>query len=198
MKHTQKILILDFGSQYTQLIARRIRESKIYSEIHAHNYSLEKIKEEKPAGIILSGGPMSVNDADSPDISKEIFELGIPILGICYGLQLMAKHNGGKVEPAKDREYGKAIIKIVKDDILFKGVEDNSVIWMSHGDYVTGLPNDFHLTAKTENSPLCAVSNPAKKIYGIQFHPEVAHTEYGKIILNNFLFDICCCKADWT
>jgi GMP synthase (glutamine-hydrolysing) len=198
MKYTQKILILDFGSQYTQLIARRIRESKIYSEIHAHTYPLEKIKEEKPTGIILSGGPMSVNEADSPDISKEIFELGIPILGICYGLQLTAKHLGGKVEPAKNREYGKANLQIVEENSLLKNVGNGSVIWMSHGDYVTGLPKSFRLIAKTENSPLCAVANDEKKIYGIQFHPEVAHTEFGKTVLNNFLFNICGCTADWT
>lgn len=198
MIHKQKILILDFGSQYTQLIARRIRESKIYSEIHPHNYLLEKIKEERPTGIILSGGPMSVNDEGAPNISKEIFELGIPILGICYGLQLMSKHLSGKVEPADDREYGKAHLEILDDDILLMGVKDGSVIWMSHGDYVTKLPEGFHLTAKTENSPMCAISNPEKKIFGIQFHPEVTHTEFGKTILNNFLFEICGCKADWT
>ena len=198
MIHKQKILILDFGSQYTQLIARRIRESKIYSEIHPHNYPLEKIKEELPTGIILSGGPMSVNEEGAPNISKEIFELGIPILGICYGLQLMSKHLSGKVEPAEDREYGKAHLEIIDDDLLLMGVKDGSVIWMSHGDYVTKLPDGFHLTAKTDNSPLCAISNPAKKIYGIQFHPEVTHTEFGKTILNNFLFEICGCSPDWT
>jgi len=198
MLHTQKILILDFGSQFTQLIARRIRESNVYSEIHPHTYSIEQIKNEKPAGIILSGGPMSVNESDSPKISKEILELGIPVLGICYGLQLICKLLGGKVEPASDREYGKAHLGIIKNDLLFKGVKDGSVIWMSHGDYVTELPEGFSLTAKTENSPLCAISNPKKKIYGIQFHPEVAHTIFGKKILDNFLFDICNCKADWT
>ncbi|MEW6703176.1 MAG: glutamine-hydrolyzing GMP synthase, partial [Bacteroidota bacterium] len=159
MIHLQKIIILDFGSQYTQLIARRIRESKVYSEIHSHSFTIEKIKEEKPAGIILSGGPMSVNDVGSPKISKEIFELGIPILGICYGLQLMSKVLGGKVEPADDREYGKAHLEILEDEILFQGVKNSSVIWMSHGDYVTELPEGFHVTAKTENSPLCAISN---------------------------------------
>lgn len=198
MIHSQKILILDFGSQYTQLIARRVRESSVYSEIHAHNYSLEKIKEEKPKGIILSGGPTSVYDDGAPDISPEIFELGIPILGICYGLQLIAKHHNGKVEPAQNREYGKANLKISKEDLLFKSVENNSVVWMSHGDYVSGFPNGFEVTAVSENSPVCAVSNPAKKIFGIQFHPEVAHTIEGKKILNNFLFGICECKADWN
>lgn len=198
MTHKQKILILDFGAQYTQLIARRIRESKIYSEIQPHNYPLEKIKEEKPAGIILSGGPMSVNDDGAPSISKEIFQLGIPILGICYGLQLMSKLLGGKVEPAVDREYGKAQLEILDDDFLLMGVKDGSIIWMSHGDFVTEFPEGFHLTAKTENSPLCAISNPEKKIYGVQFHPEVTHTEYGKTILNNFVFEICKCTPDWT
>lgn len=198
MIHPQKIIILDFGSQYTQLIARRIRESKVYSEIHPHNFPIEKIKEERPAGIILSGGPMSVNDAGSPKVTEEIFELGIPILGICYGLQLMSKVLGGKVEPAGDREYGKAHLEILKDDFLFAGVNNGSVIWMSHGDYVTELPEGFFVTAKTENSPLCAISNPEKKIFGVQFHPEVAHTKYGKRILDNFLFGVCSCKADWT
>ena len=198
MFHTQNILILDFGSQFTQLIARRIRESNVYSEIHPHTYSIEQIKKEKPDGIILSGGPMSVNESGSPEITKEILELGIPVLGICYGLQLICKLLGGKVEPASDREYGKAHLGIIKNDLLFNGVEDGSVIWMSHGDYVTKLPEGFSLTAKTENSPLCAISNPLKKIYGIQFHPEVAHTIFGKKILDNFLFDICDCKADWT
>ena len=198
MTHKQKILILDFGAQYTQLIARRIRESKVYSEIHPHNYPLNKIKDEIPSGIILSGGPMSVNDEGSPRISKEIFELGIPILGICYGLQLMSKELGGKVELANNREYGKARLEIVGNDFLFMGVKDGSIIWMSHGDYVTELPKGFHLTAKTENSPVCAISNPEKKIYGVQFHPEVTHTEFGKIILNNFLFEVCKCTPDWT
>ncbi len=198
MIHQQKILIVDFGSQYTQLIARRIRESRVYSEINPHNFSIEKIKEERPTGIILSGGPMSVNDADSPNVSKEIFELGIPILGICYGLQLIAKELGGKVEPAENHEYGKAHLEILKDDSLFNGVNNGSVIWMSHGDYLTQLPNGFLVTAKTENSPICAISNPQKNIFGVQFHPEVAHTHCGKQILDNFLFEICRCKPDWT
>lgn len=198
MIHQQKILILDFGSQYTQLIARRIRECKVYSEIHPHSYALDKIKEEKPSGIILSGGPMSIYDEGAPNISEEIFKLGIPILGICYGLQLIAKHHNGKVEPAKNREYGKANIHLVKDDLLLKNVKDNSVVWMSHGDYITELEKGFSITARTENSPICAVSNPDKKIFGLQFHPEVAHTEQGKIIIENFLFNICKCTPDWT
>lgn len=198
MIHQQKILILDFGSQYTQLIARRIRESKVFSEIHPHNYPLEKIKVERPTGIILSGGPLSVYDQDAPDISKEIFELDIPVLGICYGLQLIAKHHNGKVEPAQNREYGKVNIQINKDDLLLKSVKNNSIVWMSHGDYITEFPFGFNVTAKTDNSPVCAISNPDKNIYGLQFHPEVAHTENGKRIIDNFLFDICKCQPDWT
>jgi len=198
MLQLQKILILDFGSQYTQLIARRIRESKVYSEIQPHTYSIERIKEQPPSGIILSGGPMSAYENDSPQIDKEIFTLGIPILGICYGLQLITLNHNGKVEPAESREYGKAKIEIVKDDVLFKNVRNESVIWMSHGDYLTKLPEGYSVTAKTNNSPLCAISNPTMKIFGVQFHPEVAHTECGKIILDNFLFEICNCKADWT
>ncbi|MEW6651951.1 MAG: glutamine-hydrolyzing GMP synthase [Bacteroidota bacterium] len=198
MLHQQNILILDFGSQYTQLIARRIRESKVYSEIHAHDFSIDKIKALKPAGIILSGGPMSVYEEDSPKVNLEIFGLGIPVLGICYGLQLITANFGGKVEPAKSREYGKANIELVDDDTLLMGVSDNSVIWMSHGDYVTQIPAGFQVTAKTENSPLCAISDPKRKIYGVQFHPEVAHTQFGKRILDNFVFEICGCKADWT
>ncbi|HOI29545.1 MAG TPA: glutamine-hydrolyzing GMP synthase [Melioribacteraceae bacterium] len=198
MKHPQKILILDFGSQYTQLIARRIRESKVYSEIHPHNYPVSKIIDEKPAGIILSGGPMSVYDPGSPRIPDQLFELGIPVLGLCYGLQLIAQTNNGKVEPAANREYGKAHIELLGSDPLLDSVENNSIVWMSHGDYITKLPDGFRVSAKTENSPICAISNPDKKIFGLQFHPEVAHTADGAIIINNFLFNICNCKADWT
>ncbi|NMB81023.1 MAG: glutamine-hydrolyzing GMP synthase, partial [Ignavibacteria bacterium] len=198
MKHPQKILILDFGSQYTQLIARRIRESKVYSEIHPSNYSIEKIKESLPQGIILSGGPMSVYDEDSPKISKEIFELGVPVLGICYGLQLIAINHDGKVEQAKDREYGKVNLEISAQDLLLDGVTHNSIVWMSHGDLITKVPSGFNVTANSENTPVCSISNPDKKIYGLQFHPEVAHTEEGKKIINNFLFNICKCKPDWT
>lgn len=198
MIHSQKILILDFGSQYTQLIARRIRESKVYSEIHPHNYSIEKIKSERPKGIILSGGPMSVYDENALRVDKEIFELNIPILGICYGMQLIAKYHNGKVEPAKNREYGKTQIQIQKEDELLRNVESNSIVWMSHGDFITEPPENFTVTARTENSPICAISNSKLKIYGIQFHPEVAHTQDGKKIIENFLFDICKCSPDWT
>ncbi len=198
MTHPQKILILDFGSQYTQLIARRIRELNVYSEIHSNNYPVEKIISDKPRGIILSGGPMSVYDEEALTIDKKIFELGIPILGICYGMQLIAKYHNGKVEAAKNREYGKVQIQILHEDDLLKNVENNSVVWMSHGDYITTMPENFNVTARTDNTPICAISNTAKKIYGIQFHPEVAHTKDGKKIIENFLFNICKCNQDWT
>lgn len=198
MQHQQKILILDFGSQYTQLIARRIRECKVYSEIHSHEYSIQKIKEEKPFGIILSGGPMSVYDSDSPKIDKEIFDLGIPILGICYGLQLLTINNDGLVEQAQKREYGKVKVTISKRDELFENIPDESIVWMSHGDYVTKLPKGFIITSKSENSPICSISNSDKKFFGVQFHPEVAHTELGKQIIKNFLFNICKCNPEWT
>lgn len=198
MLHTETILILDFGSQFTQLIARRIREQNVYCEIHPHTLPLEKIKEINPKGLVFSGGPMSVYDEDAPKISEEYFELGIPILGICYGLQLIAKNFGGSVEPANKREYGKAEIIIDKQSALLKDVKQNSVVWMSHGDYITGLPAGFEVTAKTDNSPICAIENTEHNIYGVQFHPEVVHTQEGKKIIRNFLFDICKCSGVWT
>ncbi len=198
MEHLQTILILDFGSQYTQLIARRIRESKVYSEIHTHKFSIEEIKKLNPAGIILSGGPLSVYDDGAPAIDQRIFEFGIPVLGICYGLQLIAKSHGGKVEPAEDREYGKAGLLIENQSELFKDVPSRSNVWMSHGDLITNLPQGFSIDAKSENTPICAISNSEKKIFGLQFHPEVVHTEHGKKIIDNFLFNICACKPTWT
>lgn len=198
MQHTETILILDFGSQYTQLIARRIREQNVYSEIHPHTISIEEVKKINPMGLILSGGPMSVYDTGAPKISSDFFKLNIPVLGICYGLQLIAKEFKGNVEPAEKREYGKADIIIEKDSALFKNVKNNSVVWMSHGDYITKLPEGFNKLARTENSPICAFANEQEKIFGVQFHPEVVHTEYGKEIIKNFLFDICGCKGDWT
>jgi GMP synthase (glutamine-hydrolysing) len=194
----QTILILDFGSQYTQLIARRIRESKVYSEIHPHNFSLEEIKKINPAGIILSGGPMSVYDEGAPQINEEIFGLGVPVLGLCYGLQLIANNFNGMVEPAEDREYGKANIIIKNPSLILKNVKNNSVVWMSHGDLVTKIPEGFYADAETENTPICVLSNEDARIYGLQFHPEVAHTEDGKTIINNFLFEICNVEPNWT
>nr|MCU0364474.1 glutamine-hydrolyzing GMP synthase [Ignavibacteriaceae bacterium] len=198
MKQRDLILIIDFGSQYTQLIARRVREVKVYSEIHPHTISLEAVKELNPRGIILSGGPMSVYDESAPDIDPQIFNLKVPFLGLCYGLQLICKNFGGVVEPATNREYGKSILRITDNTDILHGVEDASVVWMSHGDYLTELPKGFKVVGESDHSPICAISNPSKRFYGLQFHPEVVHTEEGEKILNNFLFDICKCTGDWT
>ncbi|MDP3148122.1 MAG: glutamine-hydrolyzing GMP synthase [Ignavibacteria bacterium] len=198
MNKNDEILIIDFGSQYTQLIARRIREENVFSEIFPHTISVEEIKKRNPAGIILSGGPTSVYDEDAPDVSKEIFSLNIPILGVCYGLQLLAKHLGGNVEKAEAREYGKAEFTVSNDSLLFSDCKKNSTVWMSHGDLVTEVPSGFEIIGTSAHSPICAVENIERKVYGLQFHPEVAHTLEGKKILHNFLFEICKCKGDWT
>ncbi len=198
MQISEKILIIDFGSQFTQLITRRIREANVFSEIYPHTITLEQIKEINPRGIILSGGPMSVYDDGAPLIDIDVLKLGIPVLGICYGLQFICQALGGAVESASDREYGKAALKIQEYDDLFKGVQDNSTVWMSHGDYLTRLPEGFKVTADSAHSPICAVSNKSKKIYGVQFHPEVMHTAEGQKILSNFLFGICGCSGNWT
>ncbi len=198
MSKRETIVIIDFGSQYTQLITRRIREANAYSEIHPHNISYEKVKEINPVGIILSGGPMSVYDDDSPDLDENILHSGVPLLGICYGLQLISKKLDGKVDPAKDREYGRARLMIIKDSLLFKGIKKESNVWMSHGDYLTELPKGFEVIAKSDHSPICAISDEQRKIYGVQFHPEVIHSDEGTEIINNFLFNICKCKGDWT
>jgi GMP synthase (glutamine-hydrolysing) len=198
MNQRDLILIIDFGSQYTQLITRRIREMNVYSEIHPHNISIRDVQNLKPKGIILSGGPMSVYDDSAPKIDPQILKLKTPFLGVCYGLQLICENFGGKVEPAENREYGKSILRITDDSDLLSGVEDASVVWMSHGDYLTELPPGFKIIGESEHSPICAISNPSKRFYGLQFHPEVAHTEEGGRIIKNFLFDICNCKGDWT
>jgi len=197
--HSQKILILDFGSQYTQLIARRIREAKVYCEIHPYNIGIERVKAFDPKGIVLSGGPSSVYDKDAPVVDKEIFALGVPVLGICYGMQLTAKLLGGKVERSKKREYGGADIKIPGSEELFRGIRSKSArVWMSHGDRVEGLPAGFKTIATSHNSAICAVKDAARKIYGVQFHPEVVHTPQGDKILRNFVLKICACKPSWT
>ena len=198
MKPEEIILIIDFGSQYTQLITRRVREANVYSEIHSHKISADEVKSLSPSGIILSGGPMSVYDEGSPQLDMEILNLGIPVLGICYGLQIICRNFGGNVEPASNREYGKANILIKEDEGLFKGVKKESVGWMSHGDYLTKLPGGFKVTAESTHSPICAIANTDKKIYGVQFHPEVVHTEEGEKIIRNFLFGVCKCIGNWT
>ncbi len=191
------ILILDFGSQYTQLIARRIRELHVYCEIHPYNYDIEKIKQFKPKGIILSGGPSSVYDENSPKIDSSIFNLNVPILGICYGSQLIVHLNGGKITSAQKREYGFAEITIIKKNSLFEGLPEKFSVWMSHGDFIEKIPDNFISIAKTENSPYAAIKSLNSPFWGVQFHPEVAHTKYGKEILSNFVFKICQCKPEW-
>jgi GMP synthase (glutamine-hydrolysing) len=192
------ILIIDYGSQYTQLIARRVREANVYSEIHPHTITLDEIRKLKPKGIILSGGPMSVYDEGAPSVDKQIFNLKIPVLGICYGLQLICRNFGGKVEPADSREYGKSVLRIIDDSDLFQEIDPVSVVWMSHGDYLTELPSGFKIVGESDHSPICAISNHSKNIFGLQFHPEVVHTEEGEKIIRNFVFKICKCKGDWT
>ncbi len=198
MQPAEKILIIDFGSQFTQLITRRVREANVYSEIHSHKITLEEVKNFNPAGIILSGGPMSVYDSDAPDLDEEILKINVPVLGICYGLQIISKKLGGKVEPAKDREYGRAILNIIETSPLLTDVNVQSQVWMSHGDFLTELPEGFKVIAKSDHSPIGAAENIARKIFGVQFHPEVIHTDEGKKIIQNFLFNICKCKGDWT
>ena len=198
MEHVQSLLVLDFGSQYTQLIARRVRELGVYSEIHPFNYSIEHINQIQPVGIILSGGPMSVYEKDAPKPDPRIFDLGIPILGICYGLQLFADRFGGKVNPAARREYGKADLNIDNHNDLFAGLDATTSVWMSHGDALSQLPDGFEPIAHSNNAPICAIRNQKKKIFGVQFHPEVVHTPDGKKILANFLFKVCGAKGNWT
>lgn len=198
MIQNSKVIILDFGSQYTQLIARRIRELNIYSEIVPYDISLGELKKSKPNAIILSGGPMSVYEKDSLSVDAGIFNLGIPVLGICYGLQLISKIFNGEVRPSDNREYGKTILKIKEDTLLFNDVSRESVVWMSHGDYVTKVPEGFIVSSTTANSPVCSIENYEKKIFGVQFHPEVIHTVEGEKILSNFILKIANLKPDWT
>jgi len=195
--HEQKILILDFGSQYTQNIARRVREAEVFCEIHPCTKSFTEIKAMRLQGIILSGGPASVHEKDAVLCDPKLFELGIPILGICYGMQLMTHMLDGKVSPANDREYGRAQLKVKEYSHLLNGVKNNSTVWMSHGDRIDKLPTGFKATAFTGNSPIAAIENSIQKIYGLQFHPEVAHTSEGIKLLDNFLFGICKCVKNW-
>ncbi|UCE08095.1 MAG: glutamine-hydrolyzing GMP synthase [bacterium] len=196
--HNELILILDFGSQYTQLIARRVRELGVYSEIKPYCYPLEKIKELRPKGIIFSGGPASVYQLDAPLIRKEIFDLRMPILGICYGLQLISHLLGGKVTKTAHREYGHVVLEVTGTDSLLDNITLKSRVWMSHGDRVEKLPPKFVGLGRTANSPYGIIRHHKKKIYGLQFHPEVAHTEEGIKIIRNFIYKIACCHRLWT
>ena len=197
--HQERVLILDFGSQTTQLIARRVRESHVYCEIHPFNMALEEVRNFKPKGIILSGGPSSVHDVGAPLADPAIFEMQIPVLGICYGMQLMAHQLGGAVEKALRREYGPAAIDIDVPADLFHDIEKTGVrVWMSHGDRILKLPPSFSIMAHSDNSPAAAMGDANRHLYGVQFHPEVAHTPCGKDILENFLFRVCRCRPSWT
>jgi GMP synthase (glutamine-hydrolysing) len=195
--HEERILVLDFGSQYTQLIARRVRESKVYSEIFPFNAPIQKIKEFRPKGLILSGGPSSVYDAGAPLPDMEVFKLGIPVLGICYGMQLMAHSLGGSVAKAAKREYGRAELKVDDDTNLLWGLSPNTKVWMSHGDRIVALPGGFSAIGHTDNSPVAVMANRDRQFYALQFHPEVVHTEEGTRMLHNFIFSICGCKPTW-
>lgn len=197
-KSRSKILIIDLGSQYTQLIARKIRESNVYCEIYPFNSPIEKIKDFEPNAIILSGGPASVYDKGAPIISKKIFEIDVPFLGICYGMQIMAHFMGGKVEPSSNREYGHSKLEIIKETKLLKECGKLSLVWMSHGDIIVKIPPGFIITGQTENCDTASFENRKRKLYGLQFHPEVLHTACGAKILNNFLFDIAGVKGDWV
>ena len=191
------IVVLDFGGQYTQLIARRIREQQVFSAILPCTASVEEIRSQEPVGIVLSGGPSSVYDKDAPVCDPKVLELGVPLLGICYGMQWLTHSLGGKVERAERREYGPAKLEIERESKLFSGLPGELKIWNSHGDHVVGLPAGFHVTGRTDNA-VAAVENPGKKFYGVEFHPEVNHTDRGKEILQNFVFGICGAKQNWN
>lgn len=200
MNH-QKVLILDFGGQYNQLIARRVRECNVYCEVHPYNMPLEKIKAYDPIGIIFTGGPNSVYEETSPHVDAEVFRLGVPILGICYGCQLMAWSLGGSVTAATDataREYGKTETYFTPTCKLFHNLPEHGVTWMSHGDYMEKVPNGFSLVAHSDNCPNVAICDESRSFYGVQFHPEVNHTENGTKMLRNFLYEVCHAKGDWT
>ncbi len=194
---TDKILILDFGSQYSQLIVRKIREIGVFAFIKPFDTPIEEIISENPNGIIFSGGPASVYSPNSPKVDKKIFDINLPILGICYGLQMIVQHFGGVIDRSAQREFGRVELQITEKDQIFKNISDNSIVWMSHSDKVISLPKNFSVLSSTSNSKYAAVSNTDEKIYGLQFHPEVKHTEEGEKILENFAIDICGCKKTW-
>ena len=193
----EMIIVLDFGGQYNQLIARRVRECNVYCEVHAYDLPLDKIKEMNPKGIILPGGPNSVYGEDSPRCTRELFELGIPVLGICYGSQLMSYILGGSVATAPVSEYGKTEVTFDTSSVLFKNVSDTSICWMSHTDYIESAPADFKIVAHTPVCPVAAMENQEEGLYAVQFHPEVVHTAEGMKMLSNFVFDVCHCSGDW-
>ena len=199
MPNVEKIIVLDYGSQFNQLITRRIREFGVFSELLSHRITADEVKAINPKGIILSGGPNSVYADNAFDIDEEILNLGIPVLGICYGMQLITHKLGGKVEGADKKEYGKAELNIKLDEApLFGATPKNQVVWMSHGDLVTEVPAGFEVVATSNDCPIAAMQNRDRQIYGVQFHPEVRHTEYGTDLLKQFAFDICGAAGDWS
>jgi GMP synthase (glutamine-hydrolysing) len=193
-----KVIILDFGSQYTQLIARRIRELEVYAEIVPYFHPIDEIRKENPSAIILSGGPSSLYDKGAPLCPREIFDLGVPVLGICYGLYLVVDAFGGKSEGSSHKEYGRAVIRLLKESPLFRGLGPEETVWMSHGDKVTKLPDGFEVVASSDNAAIAVVQNVARRVYGIQFHPEVFHSVHGKEVLSNFLFEISGLSRGWN
>lgn len=198
LKNHELILIVDFGGQYNQLIARRVRESGVYSEVISWRNAYDKIAEKQPKGIIFTGGPNSVYAENAPSIDARIFDLGIPVLGICYGMQLMAHTLGGKVERASQKEYGKIKVFFDQSSELFKSIDNGDQCWMSHFDYVSQIPQGFKITAHTESCPVAVMENAEKKLYAVQFHAEVEHTPFGRQLIKNFLYEACGCKGDWN
>ncbi|USB33857.1 glutamine-hydrolyzing GMP synthase [Paenibacillus sp. YPG26] len=197
-KPNEMIVVLDFGGQYNQLIARRIRDLGVYSELLPYNTPVERLREISPKGIVFSGGPTSVYAENAPHVDPEIFNLNVPIFGICYGMQLMAQQLNGKVERAAKREYGKADVSFADHSALTKGLESKQTVWMSHGDHVVELPEGFQIDAFTDHAPIAGFSNPDRRLYGVQFHPEVRHSVHGNEMIRNFLYEICGCEGDWT
>lgn len=197
-KPNEMIVVLDFGGQYNQLIARRIRDLGVYSELLPFNTPVERIRELSPKGIVFSGGPSSVYAEDAPHIDKAIYDIGIPIFGICYGMQLMAQQLGGKVERAAKREYGKADVDFSEHSALTKGLDAKQTVWMSHGDHVVELPEGFVVDASTEHAPIAGFANTESKMYGVQFHPEVRHSVHGNEMIKNFIYEICGCEGNWS
>lgn len=193
----ETVIVIDFGGQYNQLVARRVRECNVYCEIYSYKTEIEKIKEMHPKGIILTGGPNSCYEEGAPTYARELFELGIPVLGLCYGAQMMMLLLGGTVEKAPVREYGKTLVHVNKDSALFTGVSEETVCWMSHNDYISKVAPGFDICAHTADCPVAAAEYPDKKLYAIQFHPEVLHTVEGKEILSNYVYNVCDCSGDW-
>ncbi|MBO6108189.1 MAG: glutamine-hydrolyzing GMP synthase, partial [Eubacterium sp.] len=193
----EKVIVIDFGGQYNQLIARRVRECNVFSEVYPNTITIDEIRMIAPKGIIFTGGPNSAYIESSPSITTEIFDLGIPILGICYGAQLMTLLLGGAIEKAPMREYGRTEVSIQPGSVLFHGVSTSTIAWMSHTDYITEIPEGFSITATTRSCPVAAMADASRKLYAVQFHPEVSHTVEGQKMIENFVYHACGCSGDW-